>query len=201
MNRRVAIWKDPEFWFILFYNAAIVYLYLTDKVEPMFVIWAYLLQSIFMGAQYVVHSYIAKVRETGSLFPLKKLGLTGFFIIHYGGFHLVYIIFLVIMSAKIEDASVFVDMIKYVRYTALFLLINLVLYTGREIMPNLPNRIQPSIVLAYLRILPMHLVIILGLNSKFVLDSFIVFMILKVIFDVVMFLFTGEKPKSILMKS
>ncbi|MFY0643194.1 MAG: hypothetical protein JXR19_01870 [Bacteroidia bacterium] len=195
MNRRVAIWKDPEFYFILFYNIGIVVLYLTGKVEPMFVIWAYLLQSVFMGAQYVVHSYINKVRETGKLFPLRKLGMTGFFMMHYGGFHVVYVIFLFVMTAQIEDIDVVVDMFKYIRYTALFLLVNLFLYAGREIMPSAPNRIQPSMILAYLRILPMHIVIILGLNSKFVLDSFIIFMILKLIFDIILFLFTGGEAR------
>ncbi len=172
----------------------IIWLYYTDTVEPMFVIWAYYLQSLFLGSQYVIQSVINVVRNTGSLFPLKKHGFTGFFIMHYGGFHFVYFIFLVVMSSGvgIED---FVALIKYVKYTIIFLLINLVLFTFRELMPNTPNKVHTNIFMVYLRILPMHLVIILGLNSDFVLDGFIVFMLLKMLFDFVMYRFSGGEYK------
>lgn len=188
--RRIRYIKDPEFYFILFYNMMIIGLYVFDKVEPMFVIWAYYLQSVFMGLQFVVRELVNKTRADGSFFPLSKHAMTGFFMVHYGGFHAVYFIFLVIMSTDL-DAMVLVDLIKEVKLTALFLLLNLVLFTGRQIIPSTPNKYQPSIFLAYVRILPMHLVIIIGLNSDWALDAFIIFMLLKVLMDLVMYHFTG----------
>ncbi len=198
MRKRVGIFRDPEFYFLLFYNLAIIVLYALDKVEPMFVIWAFLLQSIFMGAQFAIHNFIRVTRASG-LFPLKNHAVTGFFVVHFGGFHFVYIIFLMVMSTDIGDIDVLVDMIKYVRYTAIFLLINLVLFTGREVIPSAPSKITPNIFMTYLRVIPMHLVIIFGFNnSDFVIDAFIVFidgfivfMIIKLILDFVFYLFLG----------
>ena len=188
--KRVATLKDPEFYFILFYNSMILWLYYTDKVEPMFVIWAYYLQSVFLGAQFVIQNILTVARRTGSFLPLKKHNVTLFFMMHYGGFHLVYIIFLFVMSTNM-DVSHLVSLISYVKYTALFLLINLLLYAVREVLPNTPNKVVPNIFVAYLRIIPMHLVIMLGLNSDFVLDSFLVFMLLKMLFDFLMYRFAG----------
>lgn len=189
--KRVPILKDPEFYFILFYNSMIIWLYLSDKVEPAFVIWAYYLQSVFLGVQFVVQSTMDTVRVSGSFFPLKQHSLTGFFMVHYGGFHFVYFIFLVVMAADL-GIDQFMALISYVKYTALFLAINLALYTVREFMPSMPNKSRPSIFTAYLRILPIHLVIILGFNkSDFIVDAFIIFMILKFVGDFVMYRLTG----------
>lgn len=168
----------------------IIGLYVFNKVEPMFVIWAYYLQSVFMGLQFVVREVVNRFRENGSLFPLKKHALSGFFLVHYGGFHAVYFIFLVIMSADLS-AKMFVELIKEIKLTALFLFVNLILFTGRQLIPSTPNKYQPSIFLSYVRILPIHLVIIVGLNSSWALDAFIIFMILKVLMDLVMYHFTG----------
>ena len=167
-------------------------MYLQHVIEPMFVIWAYLLQSVFMGAQFAIH---ALLRESiGGFFPLKKHSTTFFFIIHYGGFHAVYFIFLVIMSTDM-DIDALINLIKYVKYTAWFLLVNLVLFTIRELTPSAPTKITPSIFMAYFRIIPIHLVIILGMNSQFVIDSFIVFMLLKLIFDVILYILMGGEAR------
>src|SRR6056300_1318376 len=94
MNLKHHIFKDPEFYFIVFFNALLVYLYFYSNYDARFAIWGYFLQSVFIGFEYVSISLTKMYKRDGSFLPLSKLALLGFFILHFGLFHFVYFIFL-----------------------------------------------------------------------------------------------------------
>ncbi|MBR9918126.1 hypothetical protein GYB29_10695 [bacterium] len=192
IKEKLPFYRDPEFWFILAYNLVILYLYITGRVDPHFVIWAYYLQSVYIGLQYVVHSFIYTKRTTGSIFPLKKMSMTFFFVVHYGLFHFVYFVFLVVMSAKSEDV---VNLIDYIKLTLGFLAVNLLFFAVREALPTTPVHKAPSFLLPYARIAPIHIFIIVGMNADFILDGFTIFILLKIFFDMVVYAFTGGEQR------
>jgi hypothetical protein len=178
-------WAEPEFWFILVYNLVILALYLADKVDPYFVIWAYYLQSLMIGAQYVFGTFVFNAKKGKKVFSLKENGMTFFFILHYGLFHFVYFVFLALMSADSEDL---LSLMKYIRITFGYLLINLGFYLMRMYSRKLEDIRAPNGFLPYARIAPIHLFIIVGFQSDLLLSGFLIFMLLKIIFDLLVYL-------------
>ncbi|MGB1038770.1 MAG: DUF6498-containing protein [Bacteroidia bacterium] len=181
--------KDPEYWFIIFFNLLIVYLYLQNDYDINLVIWGYYLQSIFIGLQYVLITTVQKYKENRSNFPIKKHVLTIFFTVHYGIFHLVYFIFLIPMTSRIGgDNYDIISLITYIKGTLLALGVNALFLAGREFMPNTPDYNKPSVIAAYARIIPIHILIVLaGFQKERILGAFLVFMVLKMVIDLIVY--------------
>ncbi len=183
MKGKSSIFRDPEFWFIIVFNAVLIGLYLTNNYDARFIIWGYYLQSVFIGIEYVGLSFIQKTKRDRSIFPLKKFAFTFFFILHFGLFHLVYFVFLTGMSLKGEIEH-YLSLYSFIRITLGTLVMNLAFVFGREVIPTTQSYPKPSVIAAYTRIIPIHLFIIFSpVNTGMGGGAFLLFMALKVVFD------------------
>lgn len=156
---RKSFFRDPELWFLVLYNLLIFYLYFFEGIDPKIVIWGYYLQSLFIGLQFVSISVAKIYKSQGGLRPFSSYAFVLFFIVHFGLFHVVYFVFLVGMAldGSVEEIA---SLVKYLKLTAGFLLVNSAVLFGRELILEAPNYHKPSVIAAYLRILPIHLFII-----------------------------------------
>jgi hypothetical protein len=187
------ILRDPEFYFIVLYNLIIIYLFLNHEYDGRYAVWGYYLQSVFIGMQYVSISLVKIFKRDGSIFPLKKLGLIGFFILHFGLFHFVYLVFLVVMTTANNTEGI-TALFNFVKASMAFLLANTIFLLGRELIPAAPDYPKPSILTAYVRIIPIHLFIMLNKFSGINYKAFIVFMVLKLFADLLIYLVFNPKP-------
>ena len=158
-------------------------------------LWIYWLQSVTMGVFNFFYLLTLKdpIPETTSSTSntkstFKSNGcLAFFFLIHYGGFHFIYGIFLL---TDFNHTGTF-DW-KLFKYAALYILINQLIWF---IQHKLKHRNQsPGIgrlfFIPYLRIIPMHLIIILP--AFFHIGSITLFLLLKTFIDVIFHLITTE---------
>jgi hypothetical protein len=143
--------------------------------------------------QYVSISLVKIFKRDGSIFPLKKLGLIGFFILHFGLFHFVYLVFLVVMTTANNTEGI-TALFNFVKASMAFLLANTIFLLGRELIPAAPDYPKPSILTAYVRIIPIHLFIMLNKFSGINYKAFIVFMVLKLFADLLIYLVFNPKP-------
>ncbi len=129
-------------------------------------------------------------KYTGSFLPLKKHAFTIFFIFHFGLFHVVYFVFLLGMGTSNIDEIV--SLYNFLKVTILYLVVNSFFLVLRDLMSNSPNYPNPSLVASYLRIIPIHLLIILKpiTQDGIAQNAFLIFIVLKVFFDIVVYLFT-----------
>jgi hypothetical protein len=181
--------RDPELWFIVLFNILLIYLYLNNDYDARFIIWGYYLQSVFIGVQYIGLSTIKKFKINRSFRPLRKHAFTLFFIMHFGLFHLVYFIFLLGMSLN-GNVEQYLTLYNFVKITVATLILNSLFVFGKELAPGTSDYATPSVIAAYARIIPIHLFIIFSpMNSGIGGQSFLLFMGLKVLFDVIAYLF------------
>ncbi len=203
MERWKNIFSDPEFWFILVFNFCIALGYKDAWLSMETVIWIYFFQSVLIGIGNTIRMACLKDFTTEnfqvngqSVEPTSKTKWTStiFFMLHYGFFHFVYFIFLIVMSAG-NVSKIDFRMIG----------INILIIAGNTLMSTWSNIIQdrdekPAIsgmfFTPYLRIVPMHIFIILGMTRKVNLEIvlpviglikiFYVFLILKLFSDLLM---------------
>lgn len=179
------LFTDPEFYFLIFYNGLLFYLFYTERIDARAVIWGYYLQSLFVGFQYVGLSTIKKIKATRSLFPISQHAFTLFFIVHFGIFHLVYFVFLTNMSAYGEVEKVF-SLLEFLKLSAGAMLINTLFLFLREGLTWTDDYPKPTVITAYLRIIPIHLFIIFTpmAGSGISLSGFSLFILLKLVVDI-----------------
>lgn len=203
MDRLKNIFSDREFWFILFFNGFLAWGYFTGYFSMDTLVWIYFLQSVMLGIGNVVRMACLKSFSTKnfqvngqSVEPTAKTkGFSAaFFALHYGFFHFVYFIFLVVGS--INNGS---------KLDFRMVLINFLAIVGNTIFSTWSNVLQdredqPSIAAMfftpYLRVVPMHIFIIVGFvfktDVKFLgfhfssIHSFWLFLILKSLSDLLM---------------
>lgn len=190
------IFSDPEFWMILFFNGLFIYLYLTNDISVGEIVWIYYLQSVLIGFQYFVRM-IAGARRSNAK---GKYFTPMFFALHYGLFHLVYFVFLTLMSASENGPKANLLHVLY-GFAALF--INMLFSLTSDLKGDkAQNRDGSSLFFTpYLRIVPMHLFIIMGFNAVvdnnadswfFRQDAFIIFIILKTISDLLLHIIVNK---------
>jgi len=172
-------YRNPEVIFILLYNLLILISYYYGNLEPIYVLWAYFLQSLYIGARYWFLEIYTQFRSAK-----KQWFMTLFFPIHYGGFHLAYFVFLIIMSME----SDIIRLRNFFLINAIILIIQFIFFVIREVSPKSPYHSKPSLFSPYVRIFPMHIIIILGMKtSKFGINIFYLFILLKTLLDLVTF--------------
>jgi hypothetical protein len=198
------ILSDPEFWLILGFNGLFVYLYQTKQLDAGDIIWIYFIQSLFIGLQYVIRMLaIARRSEEKG-----RWTMTLFFLLHYGGFHFVYLIFLSVITATSKEIGFNTGNL----FPAMGLLtLNLLFSTRSDIISDKEAKLGPGnlFFIPYLRIAPMHLFIILGFNggvdSKIPWlhwqDPFLIFIVLKTFSDIILHIlvnktYQGRRPRS-----
>ncbi len=188
--------KDPEFWFLLLMNGYLIYYYLQNPAEFNTIVWIYWIQSVLIGLFNFFDLLRIKNPDQSSLKmnnkPISKANMAGvawFFLLHYGFFHLMYAIFLMSSNGELINYS--------------FLLIATGIFVTEGIMmqmrknPNADSKkvnVGKIFILPYLRTIPMHLMILMP--SFFGLATSVVFLLLKTIADVGMYLITTQKDFS-----
>jgi hypothetical protein len=96
------ILSDPELWFLIAINGILAYLYRTNQIAAFTMVWIYYAQSLLIGVQYFIRLISLKSPATttaGKSISSSK-SMAFFFLLHYGFFHFVYFIFLIVMTVS-----------------------------------------------------------------------------------------------------
>jgi hypothetical protein len=138
------------------------------------VMWVYWAQSVIIGS-------IAIFR----ILLMKQVFAAGFFLVHYGMFHLVYFFFL--YSA--DESQPGVPIIGIALCSFMFLM-NHIFSSWHNWKRDMKTKPEPgSMMLApYARIIPMHLTLIFGSEYATSTATLVLFLVLKTIMDVIMHL-------------
>jgi len=192
------LFQDWSLWLLLLSNAVTVVLAVTQGWNVLALMWVYWFQNIVIGFFNFVR--IRQLKE----FSTEGFSINGrpaeptqetknhvarFFLLHYGIFHLVYFIFLLIFSlngmfGSVGENALNVADLKYIIPTAL-------LFLGNHVFSYFYNRprdtgrqkIGSLMFYPYARIIPMHLTIILG---AFLGGGLLLFLLLKTLADAIM---------------
>ena len=186
------ILKDPSFWSLLVLNLFFIYEYNGDPKQYTSIVWLYWCQSVLIGAYNFFDMLTLKNVNVENLTinnrpatPRSAKGcLPVFFLFHYGIFHFVYLIFLVI-DFKLSDTN-----FSYLKWGIAALFVNLVIQFAQNKIKyrDIPRNIGAMFITPYLRIVPMHLTILL---PKFLgWTPGLTFLILKTAFDMIGHLIT-----------
>jgi hypothetical protein len=190
--------RDLSLWLLLASNGVTILLAVTQDWNVLPLMWVYWFQNIVIGFFHFLR--IRQLKE----FSTEGFSINGrpaqptqetknhvarFFLMHYGIFHLVYFIFLLVFSrtgmfsSAGEDAFSSADL-KYVVFAALLFLGNHVFsyFYNRPRDTGRPN-IGTLMFYPYARIVPMHLTIILG---AFLGGGLLLFLLLKTLADLIM---------------
>jgi hypothetical protein len=198
--KRVLI--DPSFWILLIANAYLVYKYEQDPDIFSTLVWLYWSQSMLYGLFTCLTILTTKMpviprkeqtdEEPEVMFNGKKtpLDATAFFFLgHYGFFHLVYFFFLIGMTKlSLIDWTFF----KY--YLAVFFVSQAVSFIQHKFQRQaIEEDFGKVLVRPYLRVIPMHLCILIPAFMS--ITSLTVFLVLKVVADVFMYVLTSSHYK------
>ena len=194
-------WKKVDFtkpstWMLIFSNIIVIFFAIIDNLNAIEVLWIYWIQSVIIGVFNFIRILSLKEFTTtglrrgagGELPPTKvaKISTGIFFLFHYGFFHLVYLIFLLVLIASQKNISIL---------TMLTVLVSIGIFFVNHLFSFLYNREQDSqkiknigtiMFFPYARILPMHLTIVFGFFLAQSVTGLIFFMVLKTIADVIM---------------
>ena len=211
------IFSDREFWFILLFNLYLASGYYYNWLSMDTIVWIYYFQSIIIGIGNAVR--MAKLQNFStdnfqvngeSVEPTSKTKWVSalFFIFHFGFFHFVYFIFLVVFSlgngSKLD--------LRFVLLNIMIMAVNTMIATWSNIIRDREEKqnIGGLLFTPYLRVVPMHIFIILGISRKFdklvVLpvigntDIFWVFLLLKIVSDLLMHIITEKTWRGVRAK-
>lgn len=172
-------YQNTEVVFILIYNLITLLSFALGHLQPIFVLWAYFLQSLYIGAKFWLMQIIAQYKS-----PVRQWSLVLFFPIHFGGFHLVYFFFLVVMGMRSNLHSLG----RFLLINVAILFVQFIIFTVRDASKINPQRSAMYFFAPYVRIIPMHLIILLGLKaSKFGIHTMYLFIALKILADLITF--------------
>ncbi|MFH0737738.1 MAG: DUF6498-containing protein [Candidatus Micrarchaeota archaeon] len=166
--KRALDWRSypSSAYLLLASNAAAMILALLLGMDPAEVVWAYWLESVMIGL-FTVLAFILMASRSLPSSPgsaLAPLGNAVFFIVHYGIFHFVYLMFLAVMPTFAIDEP---DLLGIGMIAAAFALSHAysfftnVLRNPSELDNTHENR-NRVMMAPYGRIIPMHLAIILS---------------------------------------
>ena len=190
--------KDPGFWFLLLMNGYLVYYYMQQPGEFNTIVWIYWLQSVLIGVfNFFDLLSVSNPDETSLSInkqPINKgnMGCAAwFFLFHYGFFHFVYAIFLLVGNSKGTNGQLLLIS------AGIFILESTMqLIRRRPALKNEKVNVGKMFFTPYLRIVPMHLMILVP--SFFGITASVVFLVLKTIADAGMYLLTTQKDFSLL---
>lgn len=194
---------DPALYALIFLNIYFIYEYKDDPLKYTTIIWVFWCQSVLIGVFNFIELLTTKTVDAKGFTindkpadPQKSRGCYSFFFLfHYQFFHLAYFIFLLIqLGISNIDSS-------FLKYALLAITLNLVIafIRHKQDYKNHPPRLGTMFFSPYLRIIPMHFMILLPAFLD--LKPSLVFLILKAVFDVIGHLITtkwywvNEKPK------
>jgi hypothetical protein len=199
-------------------NLLTIYIFIASHGSVFQALWSYWLQSVIIGAINVIRIMTMPIQGDATIGKMQnkvlRAGGALFFSFHYGMFHLVYAIFLVVLNKP--DLKILVNgSVKYLHLsgsvnTSLVLLCGVAFalhhaisfVAERSYYKQNPESLQKAVMTMaapYARIIPMHIIIILGpvvavyTNNN---NVFIVFMVLKGVADVALFRRGTGHPKT-----
>jgi hypothetical protein len=192
------IFKDPGFWFLLLMNGYLIYYYQQQPGEFNTIVWIYWAQSVLIGLFNFLELMSVKNPDETSMTlnsqPVSKSSMgcaAWFFLFHYGFFHFVYAIFLLVGKSSgvngkllLITAGIFVteSTIQLIRRRS-------VLHAGKV-------NVGKMFFTPYLRIIPMHLMILVP--SFLGITASVLFLVLKTAADAGMYLLTTQKDFSLI---
>lgn len=189
--------KDPGLWFLVLMNSYLIYYYQQQPHEFNTIIWIYWMQSILIGFFNFIDLITVKNPDETSMKmnnqPVSKSNMgcaAWFFLFHFGFFHFVYAIFLLTSNLKGANG-------KIILITAgIFLAESTIqLIRKKRITETEKVNVGKMFFTPYLRIVPMHLVILLP--SFLGIAGSLIFLVLKMIADIGMYLLTTQKDFSL----
>ena len=185
--------KDPGFWFLLLMNGYLIYYYQQQPGEFNTIVWIYWLQSVLIGLFNFFDLLSVKNPDATSMSinsqPVTKSSMgcaAWFFLLHYGLFHFVYAIFLLVGKSSgvngkllLITAGIFVaeSTIQFIR--------------KRSTLQSEKVNVGKLFFMPYLRIVPMHLMILVP--SFLGITASVLFLVLKTAADAGMYLLTTQK--------
>jgi len=185
---------DLSLWLLLFFNLATIYFAVAEGWSLMEIILVYWFQSVAIGFFNVIR--ILQLKEfTTEGFKINgvqpkpttatKITTAVFFLVHYGTFHFVYLIFIISGALTASEISIFLNLQwgSVALACAVFFINHAVSYYYNKSGDAKILNIGSLMFYPYARILPMHFTIILGAVFGNVLIGFL---ILKTIADVIM---------------
>jgi hypothetical protein len=189
---------DRSLWLLLLANGITVLLAVIQNWNVLILMWVYWFQSIVIG-----FFNFLRIRQLGE-FSTAGLTINGqaveptektknrvarFFLLHYGFFHLVYFIFLLVFSQHgmfdgVDGGALSSADLRYIIPTSLLFLGNHVYsYSYNKPRDAGSQNIGTLMFYPYARIVPMHLTIILG---GFLSGGLLLFLLLKTFADAIM---------------
>jgi hypothetical protein len=215
MERWKNIFSDPEFWFILVFNAFLAWAYTGELISKDTTVWIYFFQSVIIGMSNAIRiaglsnflaSNLSKDGQPVAVTTKTKWSGAIFFTFHYGFFHILIFIALVIFSF---DNGSKLDL-KIVMIHAGIMAINAIISTYSTIVQDREEKpaINDLFFTPYMRIIPMHFFLIIGITRKAnpevllplvgAINVFWLFLILKLLADLIMHIIiqkTWRKPR------
>lgn len=182
---------DTSLWMIVLGNIVSIILAIAQNWDAQQILWVYWGQSVVIGLINIYRMLSLKEFSTKDFkindnrppeTPATKRQVATFFAIHYGGFHLIYAIFI---WQKLPLTSLPIDQIIFLA----LLILGFVgshgfsfIHNSTQDFKNQKPNIGTLMFYPYLRIIPMHLIIIFGtfLGST---GTILIFMILKTFAD------------------
>lgn len=192
------LFQDWSLWVLLLSNGVTIVLAVTQNWNVLALMWIYWCQNIVIGffnflrirqlKQFSTEGFSINGRPAQPTQETKTY-VARFFLLHYGTFHLVYFIFLLVFSltgmlSNADGNALNSADLKYILPTAL-------LFLGNHVFSYFYNRprdtgrqkIGTLMFYPYARIIPMHLTIILG---AFLGGGLLLFLVLKTLADAIM---------------
>ncbi len=194
------IFTNPSILFLLAGNIYCIWYYENNPGAFPTVVWIYWFQSVTIGVfnffdLLTIKNYDASgFKMNNQPVDAKNKGCTPwFFLVHYGLFHLVYCIFLLV-----DFRAASVDKMVLLLGIAAFFLESIINFIRqKQLERTTVLKLDTIFFLPYLRIIPMHLMILLP--AFFGFQPSLLFLVLKTFADVLSFLlyhyiFSKNKP-------
>jgi hypothetical protein len=186
---------DPSFYLLLAGNVWCIYYYQSGQAGFETVIWIYWFQSVIIGLFNFLEILTARNIDTGTFkindepVTAKNRGCAAFFfLVHYGGFHIAYLVFIAIKFHRgINTLILFLGV-------GAFLAEAIIGFARRKLQTRkLVVNMGALFFLPYLRVVPMHLVI---LGPAFLnIQPSIIFLLLKAVADIISYFVAGRVYK------
>ena len=189
---------DPSFLLLLAINLYCIYYYDQNPTEFKTLVWLYWFQSVLIGLFNFIDLLTIKrvdygAWSAGGSGPENSKGCTAFFFLfHYQAFHLAYALFIGVQlhgTGKVDFRFLLMGIIAFTLGSLVHLIQNKIKQR------TIPVNISKLFFTPYLRIVPMHLMILgpafLGWQAS------TIFLVLKTIADLIMHVLTMHSSKYI----
>ena len=184
---------DASVWSLIFANLLTIAFAVKFNWSPLELIWIYWSQSVTIG----VTNYIKMRRLEASAGSGRAFSgfNSSFFLLHYGFFHFIYLVFILAFTFAGEDmplkGEVPIQWSWVMVSVMTFILNHFFSYFYNRERDQAKESIDRLFMFPYARVVPMHLTLILGAGAEFLFPGVVhaplyLFLSLKTVADVVM---------------